>query len=239
MFYPMFRYGGQHVSYLLSFIGKPVKINRDGPESMVGRLIAVHADYIVLLTKDGIVYVNAAHIKSITEGKVAQSIGRTKGGHTGYIMAHSFNDVLRRLTKHFVQINQGGPEKVTGFIVEVGHDTLLLVSGKEVIRIPLFHIRTVSLAQRNGSQNGSSDKSQDSPQRSQGQRSSGSQDRNQRSQGQRSGSAAGGSQGRRQDGGSRGGRQGSGGRQGGSRGHQGNRGHQGSRGAGGSGGRKR
>ena len=60
MFYPMFRYGGQHVSYLLSFIGKPVKINRGGPESMVGRLIAVHADYIVLLTKDGIVYVNAA-----------------------------------------------------------------------------------------------------------------------------------------------------------------------------------
>ena len=77
MFYPMYRYGGQHVSYLLSFIGKTVKINRGGPESIVGRLIAVHADYIVLLTKDGIVYVNTAHIKSITEGKSSHTTGRT------------------------------------------------------------------------------------------------------------------------------------------------------------------
>jgi spore coat protein B len=217
MFYPMFRFGGQHVSYLMSFIGKSVRINRGGPESVNGKLIAVHADYIVVLTKEGIVYVNTAHIKSITESKEAHSTGRTRG-HTGYIMAHSFNGVLHRLTKHFVQINQGGPEKVTGFIVEVGPDTLLLVSGKEVIRIPLFHIRTVSLAQKNGSRNGSSDdKSQDSRQSSQGQRSSG---RN----------GGGSSQGRKQEGGSRG-------RQGGSRGHQGGR-QGGSRGVGGSGGRK-
>jgi spore coat protein B len=127
--------------------------------------------------------------------------------------------VLRRLTKHFVQINQGGPEKVTGFIVEVGSDTLLLVSGKEVIRIPLFHIRTVSLAQRSGSKNGSSDyQSRDSSQRSQGQRSDSAQ-------------GSGSSRGSRQDGGSRGSRQGGG--QGGSKGHQG------SRDAGGSAGRKR
>lgn len=197
MFYPMFRYGGQHVSYLMSFIGKIVRINRGGPESIIGRLIAVHADYIVLLTKDGFVYVNAAHIKSITEGKETQSTGRTRGRHMSYIMAHSFNDVLRRLTKHFVQINQGGPEKVSGFIVEVGPDTLLLVSGKEVIRIPLFHIRTVSLAQRNG--NGDKDGSSDSK----------NQDGKQSSQGQRnSAQGAGGSQGRKQGGGSRG-RQGS------------------------------
>lgn len=202
MFYPMFRYGGQHVSYLLSFIGKTVRINRGGPESIIGRLIAVHADYIVLLTKDGIVYANTAHIKSITESKSVQTVGRRTGGRQlGYIMAPSFHDVLRRLTKHFVQINQGGPEKVTGFIVEVGPDTLLLVSGKEVIRIPLFHIRTVSLAQRSGSRNGSSDyQSRDSYQRSQGQRSGGrygsgddkSKDGKQRSQGQRSDSAQGG-----------------------------------------------
>jgi len=202
MFYPMFRYGGHHVSYLLSFIGKTIKINRGGPESIVGKLIAVHADYIVLLTKDGVVYVNTHHIKSITEGKTNQSIGRTIG-RTGYIVAHSFHDVLRRLTKHFVQINQGGPEKVTGFIVEVGPDTLLLVSGKEVIRIPLFHIRTVSLARRDGSD----DKSKDDSQRSQGQRSGG------RDSGSGSGSQA--SRGRQA-----------------SRGQQGSKGRHGSRGAG-------
>ena len=227
MFYPMFLHGGKHLGYLMSFIGKNVKINRGGPESIVGKLIAVHADYIVLRTNNGFIYVNAAHIKSITEGKGSHSVGRSMGRPAGYIMAYSFNDVLRRLQKQFVQINQGGPEKVTGFIVEVGPDTLLLVSGKEVIRIPLFHIRTVSPVQRGGS---SDDQSRDSGQGSQSQRSGGrngsgdskSQGRNQqRSQGQRSGDAqrAGGSQGRRQDGGSRG--------------------HHGSRGAGATGGRKR
>ena len=166
MFYPMFRYGGKHLGYLMSFLGKYVKINRGGPESINGKLIAVHADYIVLLTKDGIVYVNTAHIKSITEGKSSNSYGHTAGRHAGYIMAYSFNDVLRRMQKRFVQINQGGPEKVTGFIAEVGMDTLLLVAGKEVISIPLFHIRTVSLAQRSGGSSGS--KSDDGKQRSQG-----------------------------------------------------------------------
>jgi spore coat protein B len=168
MFYPMFRYGygGKHLGALAGFVGKYVKINRGGPESIEGRLIAVHSDYGVLLTKDGIVYVNAAHIKSITEAKGAAAGGRTGGRSVRYIVAHSFNDVLRRLRQHFVQINQGGPEKVTGFIAEVGMDTLLLVAGKEVISIPLFHIRTVSLAQRSGGSSGS--KSDDGKQRSQG-----------------------------------------------------------------------
>jgi hypothetical protein len=227
MAYAMFRFGGQQLGYLMAFVGKNVRINRGGPESVMGQLIAVQSDYIVLRTKDGFVYVNAAHIKSITEGKSTRTSGRTAGRSGGYIAAASFNDLLRRLRQQFVQINQGGPEKVTGFVAEVGSEALLLVSGRDVIRIPLFHIRTVSLAQQTGGRDGGSDNR--NQQRSQGQRTGGAQYGGSRGRQ--------GTQGRRQEGGSRG-HQGSRDHHG-SRGHQGSHGRQGNRGAAKSGGRKR
>lgn len=144
----------QQAHYLHSLIGRNVKINRGGPDALTGRLLAVRSNYLVLQTRNGIVYINAEHVKSITE-----AAGGTGGRTAMYIMADSFNGVLRQLRQQFVQINQGGPEKVEGFIAEVSHDTLLLVSNKEAIRIPLFHIRSVSLAQQKGNKSSGSNRS--------------------------------------------------------------------------------
>ncbi|WP_236346656.1 DUF6897 domain-containing protein [Paenibacillus plantiphilus] len=126
-------------SYLRNLIGKNVKINRGGPDSLEGKLIAVQSDYIVLQTKDGIIYVNTSHVKSITE----LPTHKTKGWTPKYIVARNFLGVLRKLTKKFVQINSGGPEKVEGFIAEVSADSVLLVDGQDLLQIPLFHIKTV------------------------------------------------------------------------------------------------
>ncbi len=144
----------QQAHYLHSLIGRNVKINRGGPDALTGRLLAVRSNYLVLQTRNGIVYINAEHVKSITE-----AAGGTGGRTAMYIMADSFNGVLRQLRQQFVQINQGGPEKVEGFVAEVSHDTLLLVSNKEAIRIPLFHIRSVSLAQQKGNKSGGNNRS--------------------------------------------------------------------------------
>lgn len=129
-------------SYLRNLIGKNVKINRGGPDSLEGKLIAVQNDYVVLKTKDGVIYINASHVKSITELPTHKS----RGWKPKYIVANSFVGVLRKLTKSFVQINSGGPEKVEGFIAEVSDDSLLLVDGQDLLRIPLFHIKTVKQA---------------------------------------------------------------------------------------------
>ncbi|MBB3114336.1 spore coat protein B [Paenibacillus phyllosphaerae] len=131
-------------SYLNNQVGKTIKINKGGPDSFEGELVGAESDYVVLNTTAGLAYINYSHIKSLTE----MSGDTSKGAHvaTKYIKAANFNGVLSQLTKSFVQLNWGGPEKVEGFIAEVSSDSVLLVVGPDIMRIPLFHIKTVRKA---------------------------------------------------------------------------------------------
>lgn len=135
-------------NFLQSLVGKNVKINRGGPESLEGKLLAVKSDYLVLSTKEGVVYISTSHVKSITELP-----GSNKSGHRdpSFVNAANFNGVIRSFNHEFVQINWGGPEKVEGFVAEVGNDSVLLVVGKEVVQIQLFHIKTIKAAGKNKS----------------------------------------------------------------------------------------
>ncbi|MGO4274339.1 DUF2642 domain-containing protein, partial [Paenibacillus sp. TAF58] len=55
------------LNYLGSLVGSEVRINRGGPDSIVGRLLSVHHDYLVVRMNDGtIVYIQLQHIKSIS-----------------------------------------------------------------------------------------------------------------------------------------------------------------------------
>ena len=50
-----------------SLVDKVIKVDRGGPESRVGKLLAAEEDYITLLNDDeGIIYYNTQHIKSLT-----------------------------------------------------------------------------------------------------------------------------------------------------------------------------
>jgi spore coat protein B len=137
------------MTYLEQLIGTEVKINRGGPDSIVGKLIAIQHDYLVLQTKDGtVVYVQFSHIKSISETK-----GNTSSGNRSnptYIAAYSFHSLLQQLNHTFVQINRGGPEKIEGFIVDSSNDYLLLVSNNELVRTPIFHIKTINVLDKKG-----------------------------------------------------------------------------------------
>ncbi|QHT62655.1 hypothetical protein GXP70_23540 [Paenibacillus lycopersici] len=132
-------------------VGMNVRINRGGPESLEGMLIGVQPGYLVLKSTGGHVYVNSSHVKSVTDlaagsGGSRGSRGTRTGGTRTYIMANSFVGVLQHLTRKFVQINWGGPERIEGFIAQVGSEALLLVVGPELVQIPLYHIKTVNTA---------------------------------------------------------------------------------------------
>jgi len=173
----------QQANYLNSLVGRNVKINRGGPDAMSGRLVAVRSNYLVLQTKKGVVYINAEHVKSITE-----AAGGSGGRTAMYIVADSFNGVLRQLRQQFVQINQGGPEKVEGYIAEVSGDSLLLISGRDSIRIPLFHVRSVSLVERKGGKSGgNSNSSKSGGNKSGGNKSGGNKSGGNKSGGNKSG----------------------------------------------------
>ncbi|SFJ02171.1 spore coat protein B [Paenibacillus sp. UNC496MF] len=137
-------------AFLANQVGMNVRINRGGPESLEGKLLGVQTGYLVLKATGGLVYVNTSHVKSVTDlpgsSKGSRGSQGSRGGSRPYIMAGSFVGVLRALRQKFVQINWGGPEKIEGFIADVGNNALLLVVGPELVQIPLYHIKTVKTA---------------------------------------------------------------------------------------------
>jgi spore coat protein B len=152
--------------------GSEVRINRGGPDSVQGFLLGVQHDYLVLQTNDGVIYINGTHVKSIsqTDGNKSRSMVTPQ-----YVNAYSFGNLLQKLRHQVVQINGGGPEKVEGFIVEATQDYLiLLVNGKEIVRIPVFHIKSVRIGSNNSS---GGNKNSDNQNKSNNQNKSGNQNK--------------------------------------------------------------
>ncbi|MVP02455.1 hypothetical protein [Paenibacillus lutrae] len=130
------------LGYATKLIGEEVKVNRGGPDSITGKLIHVHSDYLTVQTNEGVVYINASHVKSVTEGGSSNVYAENPKS----ISAYDFYDLLKKFHQKFVQINRGGPEKIEGVIVEVRKDYVVLVVKNEVVRISVFHIKSISLA---------------------------------------------------------------------------------------------
>ena len=56
-----------------SLVDRVIKVDRGGPESRVGRLLAAEDDYFALLhEEEGIIYYNTQHIKSVTYNSKSQ-----------------------------------------------------------------------------------------------------------------------------------------------------------------------
>ena len=152
------------INYLGSLIGTEVKINRGGPDSIVGRLLSVHHDYLAIQMKDGtIVYIQLQHIKSISSTNSNVSRGnksnRSNRAPQRFEHAYTFEGLLGQLRYTNVQINRGGPEKVEGLVVHSGDNILLLVVNNEIIRIPIFHIKSINALNKNNSKGNKSDSS--------------------------------------------------------------------------------
>ncbi|WP_282936448.1 hypothetical protein [Paenibacillus sp. RC67] len=138
-----------------NLLGTQVKVNRGGPDSMAGTMVSSQNQFIVIRTTDGMVYVNRSHIKSITQMSSGGNKSGRSLGTTNVIQANTINQLLQSLRHKFVQINRGGPEKIEGFIAEVTQDFVLVVVNRELIRVPIFHIKTISVSanKSNGNKN--------------------------------------------------------------------------------------
>lgn len=131
---------------LHSLVDNIIKIDRGGPESREGRLIAAGVDYITLLTEnEGVVYYRTHHIKSLTSNtKNDSQFDFQVPDDFRFIQAEDFKGVLESLKYHWVQINRGGPEKLEGIVDQVNDNFVTIIAKEEVIRISMFHIRNVS-----------------------------------------------------------------------------------------------
>ncbi|WP_366290536.1 hypothetical protein [Paenibacillus sp. AN1007] len=174
---------------LRGLVGREVKVNRGGPDSVQGTLMDVRWDYMAVSCKEGIVYVNESHVKSITD---TGRSGGVRGPMGNPIPSNTFLGVMQALRFRQVQINRGGPEKVEGILADANQSQLILtLKNQEIIRIPLQHVKSVSLVRGSSNNNNSNNTSQGNKtqntqsggNRSQGNRSTGSQACRNKSQG--------------------------------------------------------
>ncbi|MGQ8870690.1 DUF6897 domain-containing protein [Paenibacillus sp. TSA_86.1] len=165
-------------------VGREVKINRGGPDAMQGTLMDVRWDYMAVDCKEGIVYVSDSHVKSITD---TGRSGGARGSMGNPIPANTFLGVMQALRFRPVQINRGGPEKVEGILADANQNQLILtLKNQEIIRIPLQHVKSVSLV-RGSSNNNNSGSNNNGKNTSQGNKTQNTQSGGNRSQGNRSG----------------------------------------------------
>ncbi|MDQ0860567.1 hypothetical protein [Bacillus sp. V2I10] len=131
---------------LVSMEGKVIKVGRGGPESRTGQFLGGGDDYFVLLTKeDGVVYFHGQHLKSLTE-KTKGGLGESFEAPMGFSVLNgsTFSDILSQLELTWVTINRGGPEKIEGVLNRVNADYVSVIVNEEVIRLPIFHIKSIS-----------------------------------------------------------------------------------------------
>ncbi|PQP83213.1 hypothetical protein C0Q44_00310 [Paenibacillus sp. PCH8] len=159
-------------------LGREIKINRGGPDSVQGTLTDVCWDYMAMNCKEGIVYVNESHVKSITD--TGRSGGNRNAAMGNPIPSNTFLGVMQALRFRRVQINRGGPEKVEGILADANQNQLIIaLKNQEIVRIPMQHVKSVSLVR-----GGSGNNNNNSNNTSQGnQAAQGNQSRGNRSQG--------------------------------------------------------
>jgi len=148
---------GSFQEMLETLIGETVKINRGGPGSKKGTLLAVSDDYLAIHTeKEGVIYYNLEHIKSVTakieeEEESNEEIDEEskKEDHDdqeeaaiSFIGALTLDHLFNQMKYTFVMINHG-PESVEGILVDTEGSLLTLVVREEVLRVNKFHVKSI------------------------------------------------------------------------------------------------
>jgi len=130
-------------------VGKIIKVDRSGPESREGKLLAVFEDYFVLLTEsDGVMYYKTNHIKSITESsKDLMKLGIDVPENFEYKTADNFHKLLESIKYQWIRINRGG-ESLEGVLNDVDKEVASLIVNAEVVRFAMKHIRNISYGLR-------------------------------------------------------------------------------------------
>ena len=153
---------------LSNLIGQKIQLDRGGPESRVGLVLAVGDDFLVLSTiNEGIVYYYVDHIKSITLVKndfsqdVIKPISRVN-----YVSSGNMKNVFESMKYNRIQINRGGPESVKGVLTEIYDDYITIVLKDEVLLILFSHIKSCSFSGPDKSEANNEESTQENKQES-------------------------------------------------------------------------
>ncbi|MEN1938482.1 spore coat protein [Paenibacillus sp. 102] len=128
---------------LYGLIGESVRVNRGGPESPKGTVVAVYSDHFILLSENkNFYYYQFQHLKSIT--KNAKDVAADIGVIPIFAEGEDFQDLLQNLKHRWIKINCGGVEKIEGILQDVSSEYVILIVKEEIVQIPHFHVENVS-----------------------------------------------------------------------------------------------
>lgn len=133
----------------LTLLGTEVRLDRGGHESRQGTVVAGGSDYVVIYNeKDGLIYYNTGHIKSITQNTKNVSVYQEVEGEglpgLKIIEADNFAGLLKNMKNLWCQVNRGGHESVQGVIADSSDEYITLVVNHELVTIFNYHIKSVS-----------------------------------------------------------------------------------------------
>ncbi|MBS4211186.1 MULTISPECIES: hypothetical protein [Neobacillus] len=131
---------------MMQYVGKTIRVDRGGPESRMGKVLAVFEDYFVLLTeRDGVVYYKTNHIRSVTESsRDLLKLGVNIPKNFEYKTGENFVKLLESIRYQWIRINRGGTEALEGVLNDVSKDIASLIVKEEVVRFSMKHIRNIS-----------------------------------------------------------------------------------------------
>ena len=197
----------------VNFKEQTVRINGQGPESKVGKMLDVKSDFLILHDdEDGLTFYNAQHIKSLSFADTETEDEESEDGDSNSenaeqtqealvtqennllevyseIAADNSLGILGNLKYCWVKINRKGPECVEGMLVDADEDHLVLVVKDEVIRIATYHVKSFSVTvnyQQDQSNNQDSNNENSSNQNSNNQNSNNQNSNNDKSNNQNS-----------------------------------------------------
>lgn len=128
------------------FVGKTIRVDRGGPESRSGKLLAVFEDFFAILTEhDGVVYYKTNHVRSITESsKDDMKFGLKVPEKLDFKTAENFLKLLESIRFQWVKVNRGGPESLEGVLSDANKHFASLIVNEEVVRFSMKHVRNIS-----------------------------------------------------------------------------------------------
>ncbi|XJZ25743.1 spore coat protein [Bacillota bacterium Lsc_1132] len=100
-----------------------------------------------------VVYYRTEHLQSISENTKNNSMPRYQGQEATEVEFHTgenFSQLVNKLVGSYVQVNQGGPESKTGYLVDIaGNYMALLTDDDGVVYYNIHHIKSISESNQN------------------------------------------------------------------------------------------
>lgn len=130
----------EDINQLMYLIGKQIRINDKNYGACFGILLGIQRDYLVIQTHNNhVLYYRSQYISKLSEARRGVlPVGYHKDIRV--VMAFDFFHLLQSLQNRILQVNLGGPHQLTGVVVGVETNELVMEIDRNVIKLSIDEI---------------------------------------------------------------------------------------------------